>query len=241
MVLDAERATGGAVEALVVDVVGAYVSRALVVVEASRRSSAAVGCAVQTTRADALVVEGVELDPAVENEEKPGRHLRVAPDSVRRRRHVRIAAAAAAVSISATLFAVVGFNVELAQHQIQLQKLQRSLQAQQTRYYELRAEVAQRSSPPQIVARRGARSRQSSDHLPSLADHTAAGRPDRHRRRSQPSSETGAALTTPSRDGRHPRKHAASQGVRATPTPPKRAKPPGPNEPPKPRLRRRSP
>ena len=102
---------------------------------------------------EAVVVEAVELEPAVENDEKPGRHLRVAPDSVRRRRHVRIAAAAAAVSISATLFAVVGFNVELAQHQIQLQKLQRSLQAQQARYYEMRAEVAQRSSPSQIVAK----------------------------------------------------------------------------------------
>lgn len=111
---------------------------------------------------DALVVEAVELEPAFDpafgpapdhasDHDRP-RHLRVAPDSVRRRRHVRIAAAAAAVSISATLFAVVGFNVELAQHQIQLQKLQRSLQAEQGHYYELRTEVAQRSSPPQIVA-----------------------------------------------------------------------------------------
>ena len=110
---------------------------------------------------DALVVEAVDLEPfdprldpapdhAPDNE--PRRHLRVAPDSVRRRRHVRIAAAAAAVSISATLFAVVGFNVELAQHQIQLQALQRQLQTEQSRYFDLRTEVAQRSSPAQIVS-----------------------------------------------------------------------------------------
>jgi cell division protein FtsL len=79
------------------------------------------------------------------------RHLRVAPDSVRRRRHVRIAAAAAAVSISATLFAVVGFNVELAQHQIKLQKLEHDLRIEQTRYYNLRSEVATRSAPSRVV------------------------------------------------------------------------------------------
>jgi hypothetical protein len=111
---------------------------------------------------DALAVELNDLEPGQDlrpdlGPERP-RHLRIAPDSVRRRRHVRIAAAAAAVSISATLFAVVGFNVELAQHQIQLQKLQVQLQAQQAKYYDLRAEVAQRSSPAQIAheaAKRG--------------------------------------------------------------------------------------
>ncbi len=110
---------------------------------------------------DALVVEAVDLDafdprldPAPDHapDNEPRRHLRVAPDSVRRRRHVRIAAAAAAVSISATLFAVVGFNVELAQHQIQLQALQRQLQTEQSRYYNLRTEVAKSSSPAQIVS-----------------------------------------------------------------------------------------
>jgi cell division protein FtsL len=94
---------------------------------------------------DALLVD---LEPEVDPE--TGRHLRVAPDSVKRRRHVRIAATAAVVSISATLFAVVGFNVELAQHQIQLQKLQTQLQAEQTKYYDLRSQVAQRSSPSVI-------------------------------------------------------------------------------------------
>jgi cell division protein FtsL len=133
-----------AVEALVVEVAvldGAVLDGATVA-----------GTTVAGAPVAGATVAGTTAEPAVENE-KPQRHLRVAPDSVRRRRHVRIAAAAAAVSISATLFAVVGFNVELAQHQIQLQKLQRSLQAQQTRYYELRTEVAQRSSPPQIVAK----------------------------------------------------------------------------------------
>ena len=47
---------------------------------------------------------------------------------------------------------MVGFNVELAQHQIQLQRLQTQLAAEQTRYYDLRDEVAQRSAPARIVA-----------------------------------------------------------------------------------------
>lgn len=107
---------------------------------------------------DALAVDAVAVDvPAIdavlvdlEPEAETERHLRVAPDSVKRRRHVRIAASAAVISISATLFAVVGFNVELAQHQIQLQKLQVQLQAEQTKYYDLRAQVAQSSSPSVI-------------------------------------------------------------------------------------------
>ncbi|HEY5011229.1 MAG TPA: hypothetical protein VIK61_00800 [Acidimicrobiia bacterium] len=144
-----DRAELFAVEAIVVE---AYAVEGYAVEGYAVEGIAVEGYAVEGTAVEALVVEAVELQPAAEPDEKPQRHLRVAPDSVRRRRHVRIAAAAAAVSISATLFAVVGFNVELAQHQIQLQKLQRSLQAQQTRYYELRTEVAQRSSPPQIVA-----------------------------------------------------------------------------------------
>jgi hypothetical protein len=49
------------------------------------------------------------------------------------------------------LFAVVGFNVELAQHQIQLQKLQDQLQTEQHHYYDLRKEVAERSAPQNIV------------------------------------------------------------------------------------------
>jgi hypothetical protein len=103
------------------------------------------------------VIEAVVVDvPALhalidlETEPEPERHLRIAPDSVKRRRHVRIAATAAVVSISATLFAVVGFNVELAQNQIRLQKLQGQLQSEQTKYYDLRAQVAQSSSPSVI-------------------------------------------------------------------------------------------
>lgn len=91
--------------------------------------------------------EPVELEP--EPEARPD--LRVAPEGYRRRRRVRIAATAAAVAISVTLFAVVGFNVVLAQHQIELQSLQRKLQVEETRYYELRNEVAQASSPASIV------------------------------------------------------------------------------------------
>ncbi len=83
----------------------------------------------------------------------PRPDLRVAPDGYRHRRRVRIAAAAAAVSISVTLFAVVGFNVVLAQHQIELQSLQQRLQVEESRYYGLRNDVAQRSSPQNIVAK----------------------------------------------------------------------------------------
>jgi hypothetical protein len=106
---------------------------------------------------EAVLVDAVIAQPAIEEadlEPVPDRerHLRVAPDSVRRRRHVRIAAAAAAVSISATLFAVVGFNVELAQHQIQLQRLEKDLRSEQTRYYNLRNDVASRSAPARVVA-----------------------------------------------------------------------------------------
>jgi hypothetical protein len=95
--------------------------------------------------ADPGEVEGVGASPRPD--------LRVAPDGYRRRRRVRIAAGAAAVSISATLFAVVGFNVVLAQNQIELQSLQQKLQVEQTRYYQLRNDVAQRSSPQNIVAK----------------------------------------------------------------------------------------
>jgi cell division protein FtsL len=107
--------------------------------------------------ADIVEAELVEVAeparlPEPGGDPKERRHLRVAPDSVRRRRRVRIAAAGAAVSISATLFAVVGFNVELAQHQIQLQHMQEQLQAEQTHYYDLRKQVAERSAPATITA-----------------------------------------------------------------------------------------
>ena len=118
--------------------------------------------AVDALAIDPLVVDAPVVDPTavdalvVDLEPEPRRHLRVAPDSVKRRRHVRIAAAAAVVSISATLFAVVGFNVELAQHQIQLQKLQVEVQAEQLTYYDLRARVAQ-SSSPSVISHEAAR------------------------------------------------------------------------------------
>lgn len=98
-------------------------------------------------------LEGAEIELEPGGTPQPRRHLRVAPDGYRRRRRVRIAAAAAGVSISITLFAVVGFNVMLAQHQIELQSLQRKLQTEESRYYDLRDEVAQRSSPRRIVSK----------------------------------------------------------------------------------------
>jgi type II secretory pathway component PulL len=128
------------VEALVVD--------ALAIDHLAIDALAIEAIAVEAVAADVPAVDAVlvDLEPGSETE----RHLRVAPDSVKRRRHVRIAATAAVVSISATLFAVVGFNVELAQHQIQLQKLEVQLQAEQAKYYDLRGQVAQSSSPSVI-------------------------------------------------------------------------------------------
>jgi hypothetical protein len=105
----------------------------------------------------AVPAPAIDPGPEGDRDREGRRHLRVAPDSVRRRRHVRIAAAAAAVSISATLFAVVGFNVELAQNQIKLQKLQKELLTEQTRYYDSRNEVAARSAPSRIVTAAEAR------------------------------------------------------------------------------------
>ena len=129
------------VEALVVD--------ALVIEAVAIEAVAVEAVAVEAPAVEAVLVD---LEPETGTE----RHLRVAPDSVKRRRHVRIAATAAVISISATLFAVVGFNVELAQHQIQLQKLQVQLQAEQTKYYDLRAQVAQ-SSSPSVISHEAAR------------------------------------------------------------------------------------
>jgi hypothetical protein len=133
------------IEALVVDAaVGDEVVDALVVDAPVVGAPVVDALAIDPLTIDAPVVEALVVDV------EPERHLRVAPDSVKRRRHVRIAAAGAVVSISATLFAVVGFNVELAQHQIQLQKLQTQLQAEQTKYYDLRSQVAESSSPSVI-------------------------------------------------------------------------------------------
>ena len=107
---------------------------------------------VDVVEAEIVEVEAVAgAQPRPDAELEPRRHLRVAPDLVGRRRRVRIAAAGAAVAISATLFAVVGFNVELAQHQIQLQNLQDQLQTEQRHYYDLRKEVAERSAPQTII------------------------------------------------------------------------------------------
>ncbi len=133
------------VEALLVDTaVDLAVDAAVdpVVVDAGGGAGAAAAVAPEP-------IEEAEPEPAVGGETR--RHLHVAPDSYRRRRRVRIAAAVATVTISATLFAVVGFNVELAQNQIELQTLQDKLQHEQRRYYDLRLEVAQRSSPDQII------------------------------------------------------------------------------------------
>jgi hypothetical protein len=149
------------IEALIVDVhaIDAHVPEALVVEVRETRDVAAVA-PVATGRGGALAQprpEPVELEiaePGDTGGDRPARpDLRVAPEGYRRRRRARIAAAAAAVSISVTLFAVVAFNVVLAQNQIELQSLQEKLQIEETRYYELRNEVAQNSSPQTIVAK----------------------------------------------------------------------------------------
>jgi hypothetical protein len=126
-------------------------------------------------------------------------NLRVAPDSYRRRRRVRIAAAAAAVSISITLFAVVGFNVVLAQHQIELQSLQKQLQVEQSRYYDLREEVARRASPQNIVSKataQGLTVQQQTD-LPAAVSLPAAGPTDTAKIQSKTSAATGGSRDHP--------------------------------------------
>ena len=107
---------------------------------------------VEVVEAELVDVDDAPQELTPDADGTPRRHLRIAPDLVGRRRRVRIAAAGAAVAISATLFAVVGFNVELAQHQIQLQHLQNDLTTAQARYYDLRKQVAESSSPGKIVA-----------------------------------------------------------------------------------------
>lgn len=114
--------------------------------------------AIAPERIDPEPIDPEPADPADPAAAPPGveaarPQLHVVPDSYRRRRRVRIAAAAAAAAITVTLFAVVGFNVVLAQNQIELQALQQQLQTEQTRYYDLRDEVAHRSSPARIVSR----------------------------------------------------------------------------------------
>ena len=108
---------------------------------------------IELDAAEAILVDAVvvEPQPLPQTPAEKGAHLRVAPDGYKRRRRVRIAAAAAGVSLSATLFAVVGFNVVLAQNQIELQDLQHKLQVEESRYYDLRNDVAQASSPQRIV------------------------------------------------------------------------------------------
>ena len=156
-----EREDRIAVDALVVDVAEALLVDVGPDVADAPIAPVAPVAPVVTARGGALaqpLPEPIELEIAqpgdVEGEDEAARpHLRVAPDGYRRRRRVRIAAAAAAIAISITLFAVVVFNVVLAQHQIELQSLQQKLQAEQSRYYALRESVAQRSSPENIVAK----------------------------------------------------------------------------------------
>ena len=150
------------------------------------------------TRGSALALPRPEPVPqAPEPETRPD--LRVAPDSYRRRRRVRIAAAAAAVAISVTLFAVVGFNVVLAQHQIELQGLQRKLQVEETRYYDLRDQVAQASSPASVVSKATALGLVVSQetHLPAAIKPPAQGPTETAETLLKTSEATGGSLDHP--------------------------------------------
>lgn len=50
-----------------------------------------------------------------------------------------------------SLFALVGFNVLLAQHQLELERTQQHTSEARTRYEQLRLDVAQLSNPARIV------------------------------------------------------------------------------------------
>jgi hypothetical protein len=189
-----------AVEALVVDAdaLAPDVPEALVVADVEEALVVEVHEVAPVTRGSALALPRPEAVPQTpEPETRPD--LRVAPDSYRRRRRVRIAAAAAAVAISVTLFAVVGFNVVLAQHQIELQGLQRKLQVEETRYYDLRDQVAQASSPASVVSKATALGLVESQetHLPAAIKPPAVGPTETAETLQKTSKATGGSLDHP--------------------------------------------
>jgi cell division protein FtsL len=85
-------------------------------------------------------------------------HLRlVDPAEARRRRVTRMLTGMLVAAVCAGLFAIVALRVVLAQGQVQIDRLQASVDAQTATQQQLRLQVAQLEAPAQIVA--AARSR----------------------------------------------------------------------------------
>jgi cell division protein FtsL len=85
-------------------------------------------------------------------------HLRlVDPAEARRRRVTRVLTGMLVAAVCAGLFAIVVLRVVLAQGQVQIDRLQASVDAQTATQQQLRLQVAQLEAPAQIVA--AARSR----------------------------------------------------------------------------------
>jgi hypothetical protein len=82
----------------------------------------------------------------------PSRPLElVDPDAWRRRRRARVVGALVALVCVVSPFVVVVMNVEMAQRQMQLQRMHTELDAEQTQFETLRTQVLQESSPQGIV------------------------------------------------------------------------------------------
>lgn len=86
----------------------------------------------------------------------PGpRHLRVVPSpdpTVKARRRARLLTTVLAMLACAGLFAIVGLRVLLAQGQAEVDRLEARVEEVQTHQQRLRLHVAERESPPAIVA-----------------------------------------------------------------------------------------
>lgn len=81
--------------------------------------------------------------------------LHVVPDSAprpRRVRRARVLVAAAALAVVAVLFGVAASQAQLVNGQVRLDQLERDVAASQSRYQDLRLEVARLEAPERIVA-----------------------------------------------------------------------------------------
>jgi hypothetical protein len=79
-------------------------------------------------------------------------HLRVAPDTRRRRRRARIIVTIACLVTVASLFTLVAFHVFAAQSAFTLDRLAKQRTNEQLRYERLRDEVARLSSPVSVIS-----------------------------------------------------------------------------------------
>lgn len=100
------------------------------------------------------VARAARPEPVVAPAERPRtpRHLRLAPTPTRRQRLARVFVAFGGLLTIASLFIIVASNVVMAQHSYELGEIRERQREAQRRNGELRAEVAELSSPARIVA-----------------------------------------------------------------------------------------